>query len=200
MAGTRLTGTTARACPSSIAMPPQWAPPMLPGCERVPCVLGGVNGPSLRSAARMSWQAALASGVGPQASSAEYRSGTRGGVTAVKGCVRDATSPGTVLGGTGRSSTGKIGVPVVRSSTYSIPDFPVWMTAGILAPFRVTVTSAGGAAFFTQPHPAEVIRCGTRRWKEHEIARGIGDDHRPDVGSADDPGGSVLPGLEHRIG
>src|SRR2546430_6650266 len=74
MAATRFTGTTARPCLSSIATPPQWAPPMLPGCESVPCVLGGVNGLSLRSAASMSWQAALASGVGPPASSAVYRS------------------------------------------------------------------------------------------------------------------------------
>ena len=94
----------------------------------------------------MSWQAALASGVGPQASCAEYCSGTSGGVTVVNGCVGDAISPGTLLGGTGRSSTGNTGVPVVRSSTYSIPDLPVWITAGMPAPLRVTVTSAGGAA------------------------------------------------------
>src|SRR3989442_15577958 len=112
MAATRLTGTTASPCLSSIATPPQWAPPMLPGWESVPCVLGGVNGPSLRSAPRISWQAALASGVGPQASSTEYRSGTRGGVTVVKGCVGDGNLPGTLLAGTGRSSTEKIGFPV----------------------------------------------------------------------------------------
>src|SRR5205085_9337377 len=101
MAATRLTGTMARPCLSSIATPPQCAPPTLPGCNSVPCVLGGVNGPSVRSAARISWQAALASGVGPQASSAVYRSGTSGGVTTVKGWVGDAISPGTLLAGTG---------------------------------------------------------------------------------------------------
>ena len=65
---------------------------------------------------------------------------------AVNGWVGDAISPGTVLRGTGRSSTGNTGFPVVRSSTKSMPDLPVWMTAGIRAPSFVTVTSAGGAA------------------------------------------------------
>src|SRR5213592_118880 len=125
MAGTRFTGTTARPCLSSIATPPQWAPPMLPGCDSVPSVLGGVNGPSLRRAARMAWQAVLASGVGPQASSAEYRSGTRGGVRTVKGCVGDATSPGTLLAGTRRSSTGQSGVLFVLGRTTGTPSFSV---------------------------------------------------------------------------
>src|SRR5207247_1858737 len=150
MAGTRLTGTTARACPSSIATPPQWAPPMLPGCESVPCVLGGVNGPALRSAARMSWQ------------------------------------------GNGRGRRSVVEVPEVVVHSLKMPhNLP---RGGAQRDDRT------GVAVFTQPHPAEVIRCGTRGWKEHEIARGIGDDHRPDVGSAADTGGSVLPGLESRIG
>src|SRR5258706_16064366 len=127
MAGTRLTGTTASPCLSSIATPPQWAPPTLPGCEIVPCMLGGVNGPSLRSAARMSWQAALASGVGPQASAAVYRSGTGGGGTAVKGCGGDGTSPWVALVGPRRSSTGRIGVPGGGSRRYTVPDLSVWV-------------------------------------------------------------------------
>ena len=61
------------------------------------------------------------------------------------GC-RALHARGTLLAGTGRSSTGKIGAPVMRSSTYSMPDFPVWMTAGMLVPLRRTVTSAGGEA------------------------------------------------------
>jgi len=50
------------------------------------------------------------------------------------------------LAGTGRSSTGKIGWPVSRLRTNSMPDFVAWMTAGVGAPPRVTVTSAGGDA------------------------------------------------------
>ena len=57
-----------------------------------------------------------------------------------------------------------------------------------------------GVAVFTEPHPAEVIWCWTGRWKEHEIALGIGDNHGPDVGRAGEPGGAVLPCLEGRIG
>ena len=71
IAGMRFTGTMANPCFSSMATPPQWAPPMLPGWEMIPSRLGGVNGPSFRRSARILRQAALASGVGPHASSAE---------------------------------------------------------------------------------------------------------------------------------
>src|SRR5687768_11375917 len=119
---------------------------MLEGTERVPCSDGGVNGPSLRSAPRMARQAARASGVGPHALSAVERSGTSGGVVAVNGWVGAATSPGTLLAGTARSSTGNSGRPLVRSNTNIIPDLVVWTTAGIRAPFCVTAVSAGGEA------------------------------------------------------
>src|SRR6266478_3294361 len=123
----------------------------------------------------MSWQAALASGVGPQASSAVYRSGTRGGVATVKGCVGDATSPGTLLAGTGRSSTGKIGVPVVRSRMYSIPDLPVWMTAGILAPSCVTVTHDGECGRRGVVEIPEVVVYGLE--VPHDFPRGCAQGH-----------------------
>ncbi|PYP12551.1 MAG: hypothetical protein DMD56_03650 [Gemmatimonadetes bacterium] len=64
----------------------------------------------------------------------------------MKGWVRDASSPGMSLDGTGRSSTGKIGRPVSRSSTNSMPVFVACNTAGTLAPSCVIVTSAGGEA------------------------------------------------------
>src|SRR6266511_876406 len=57
-AGIRLVGTTAIDRPSSIATPPQAAPPMLPGTTSVPWREGGVNGPSLRRLASSSRQAA----------------------------------------------------------------------------------------------------------------------------------------------
>src|SRR2546430_1732397 len=52
--------------------------------------------------------------------SAEKRWGLSGGVTAVKGCVAAACSPGMSLEGTGRSSTRKIG-RVVRVLRNRIP-------------------------------------------------------------------------------
>ncbi len=94
---------------------------MLPGTTSVPSSEGGVNGPSFRKLPSNARQAACASGVGPHASFAEYCSGESGGVTVVNGCVAEATSPGTLLAGTGRSSTANTGFPVVRSSTYIMP-------------------------------------------------------------------------------
>ena len=58
------------------------------------------------------------------------------------GCVGHACSPGTVLAGTRRSSTGKIGAPVPRLSTNIIPVLVVWITAGC----PLTVASSGGDA------------------------------------------------------
>ena len=78
--------------------------------------------------------------------SGENRCGLSGGVSAVKGWVPEACSPGMSLAGTGRSSTGKIGRPVSRSSTNSIPVFVACSTAGTAAPSCVSVTSAGGDA------------------------------------------------------
>src|SRR5690349_5907027 len=121
MAGRRFTGTIANDLLSSIATPPQAAPPMFPGTTSDPSRDGGVKGPSFRRLPNSSRQAACASGVGPQASFAEYCRGDSGGVTVVNGWVGLARSPGTLLAGTGRSSTGKTGFPVVRSSTYIIP-------------------------------------------------------------------------------
>jgi hypothetical protein len=69
-----------------------------------------------------------------------------GGVRLVKGCMRAASSSGMSLAGTARSSTGKIGAPVVRSSTNIIPVLVAWTTAGTCLPSRVSVTSAGGEA------------------------------------------------------
>src|ERR1043166_3412277 len=101
MAGRRFTGTIASDLASSIATPPQAAPPMLPGTTRLPSSEGGGNGPSFLRVPSSARQAACASGVGPHASFAEYCSGESGGVTVVNGCVGEATSPGTLLAGTG---------------------------------------------------------------------------------------------------
>ena len=62
--------------------------------------------PSFRSDFSLSWQAVWSAGVGPQASSALMRWGLKGAIVVVNDWVGQASSPGTVLGGTGRSSTG----------------------------------------------------------------------------------------------
>ena len=57
-----------------------------------------------------------------------------------------------------------------------------------------------GVAVFAEAHPAEIIRCWTRCRQEHEIARGIGDNHGPDVGSTNERCDAVVPCLERGIG
>jgi hypothetical protein len=62
-----------------------------------------------------------------------------------KGCVGHVDSPGTVLCGTGRSSTPKIGSPVTRSKMKTSAIFVTTATAGIVRPSRFTSTSVGAA-------------------------------------------------------
>ena len=73
--------------------------------------------------------AALISGVKSARSSCvtPWRSNAFGFVG--NGCVLDARSPGTSLGGTGRSSNGQTGVPVVRSNAYANACFVSCTTA-----------------------------------------------------------------------
>ena len=62
------------------------------------------------------------------------------------GCVGDAFSPGTLLGGTGRSSMPKTGLPFRRSKMNINPILPMWTTAGMRAPRWTTVTRVGADA------------------------------------------------------
>ena len=119
---------------------------MLDGITKVPRTLGGVKIPSLRRLSIAAWQAARSASVAPHTSSGVRRCGLSGAITAVNGSVADACSPGMSLAGTGRSSTGKIGRPVSRSSTNSMPVLVACSTAGSIAASWVTVTSAGGDA------------------------------------------------------
>ena len=80
-------------------------------------------GTSLRSAATVSRHH-------PASTSAAASVCGTSGAHAGNGCVGEASSPGTSLFGTGRSSTGTSGLPVSRSSTNSVPIFVLTATAG----------------------------------------------------------------------
>ena len=66
-----------------------------------------------------------------------------GGGFVGKGCVGQASSPGTSLFGTGRSSMGHNGSPVTRLNTKSSPDFEGTATISTILPLCRTVTSFG---------------------------------------------------------
>ena len=85
--------------------------------------------PSERDAAIFSRHHLRSSAVAPHASLAVSRSGTT--EMPEKGCVGEASSPGTSLFGTARSSTAMRGVPVSRSSTNTRPIFVVIAIAGV---------------------------------------------------------------------
>ncbi len=61
-----------------------------------------------------------------------------------KGCVGDERSPGTVDCGTGRSSIGHTGRPLVRSSTYRKAALFACITARMRFPSTVISPSIGG--------------------------------------------------------
>src|SRR5207244_12571764 len=110
---------------------PQLAPPRPPGKVSV---LGadapsarnrqGVNGPALYTPPTRSTRSAQAFACSGVVSAAVTRSSglyvfrASGGGFTGNGCVGNASSPGTSLVGTGRSSTPKIGRPVSRFRTY----------------------------------------------------------------------------------
>ena len=87
---------------------------------------------------------ALSRGVKPQASSTEMPSWCKGTGFTGKGWVGDRYSPSTApVWGTGRSSTGKSGSPVSRSSIKVIPILVVCTTAARVSPSIVTSNSVG---------------------------------------------------------
>ena len=89
---------------------------------------------SARSSAVMS---ITSSGVSP------WRS--KGGGLVENGCVDEARSPGTSEGGTGRSSIGQTGFPVLRSKTKTNPGLVICATASIAWSPTVMSASTGAA-------------------------------------------------------
>src|SRR5204863_9595022 len=115
----------------SMAALPQFTPPTLPGTAIVPSTDGGVKILPPCRVAIFDRQPSRSSGVNPQASSGVILCGTRGGKLDI-GCVGQVFTPGTLLCGTGRSSTGWSGLPVSRSSAKTLPILVVTTTAGRL--------------------------------------------------------------------
>src|SRR3954470_18752785 len=126
----------------SVAVPPQFTEPMLPGYSTA--VFGGapgarygyvVYGPRLYMPplfSTTSWHAFACSGV---VSSAVTMSSilklcfdSSGGFSGI-GCVGEVSSPGTSLLGTGRSSTPNTGLPVTRSRM-NINAVLLWVVTG----------------------------------------------------------------------
>src|SRR5215471_4826285 len=100
----------------------QLAPPPTPGIESVPLRPGGVKMPSLRAARIFSRHVACSSSgrYGLMSFSVSAWRANGGGLVG-KGCVGQASSPATSDLGTGRSSIGQRGRPVMRSRTYKNP-------------------------------------------------------------------------------
>ena len=117
----RFVFVTSRRRSGSKATLPQLMPPATPGNWTEPSRLGGVKIPSERLAAILSRHLPRSHGVSPQASSGESPGGCSGGGSVGKGCVGESLSPGPPACGTGRSSTGKSGAPVSRSSRKDVP-------------------------------------------------------------------------------
>ena len=111
----------------------------------VPSTDGGVKIGPVRWRRNTSSASARNSGVKSMRSSSVIPCREKGAGRVGKGCVGHGTSPGTVLSGTARSSTGHTGSPVTRSSTYVNAVFPTATTASISRPSTSIVTRPGGA-------------------------------------------------------
>src|SRR6185503_20389147 len=96
--------------------------------------------PWYRRELNRSVQNLLEAGVTVLISRAVIVSRTRGGGFTGKGCVGHASSSGTLLAATGRSSTGKIGSPVTRFRTKSSPILVISATAGTVLFPRLSTT------------------------------------------------------------
>ena len=94
------------------------------------------------------------------------------------GCVGHVASPGTVLWGTGRSSSPKTGSPVTRLKTNKRPIFVMTATAGIVAPFRLTSISVGAAGRGVVPVGAGAqidVQRQQRLWRSILLTWSIGE-------------------------
>src|SRR6185503_5887251 len=116
--GSSFETTKRRPFIGSTAELPQFAPPLCPGSMIVPPRLGGVYNPSLRDERKISrtlaWSSSEMYGL---MSASVNRWRANGGGAVGNGCVGELCSPGVSDWGTGRSSIGQSGVPVMRFKT-----------------------------------------------------------------------------------
>src|SRR5690349_629775 len=123
--------------------PSQFAPPVAAGSIRVPALppspatIGGVKIGPILWRLRMRNPSALISGVQSSTSASETPCRSNAAGLVGNGCVGEYHSPGTLPFGTGRSSIGQTGSPVMRSNVYSQPCFDGSATALIARPFTV---------------------------------------------------------------
>jgi hypothetical protein len=114
----------------STAPLPQLAPPLWPGIEMLPRMLGGVKSPSLRALRTLAFIASSSAGGRNGLTSFSVNDWRANGAGLVgNGCVGQLASPGTSDCGTGRSSIGNTGSPVLRSNTNTNPIFVACATA-----------------------------------------------------------------------
>ncbi|PYV86415.1 MAG: hypothetical protein DMG05_19760 [Acidobacteria bacterium] len=104
-------------------VPDQLAPPRVPGISKVSSSPQGLKMRPGRVEPKFSRQYWRDSGVTVVMSSRVTKILPSGGGLMGKGWVGQVASPGTLLCGTGRSSTGNKGSPVRRSSTNMNPIF-----------------------------------------------------------------------------
>src|SRR5688572_14209785 len=119
----------------STAERPQFVPPLWPGIWTEPRRLGGVNSPSLRQPlkASLSTCCSAAGMCGLMSRSVNDCLANAGGLVGT-GCVGDDHSPGTSDCGTGRSSIGHSGSPVLRLNTKRNPCLVAWATTSTSRP------------------------------------------------------------------
>src|SRR5215470_3622747 len=143
--------------PGSEAVPPQFTPPMEPGKSTVEYGFApssrykyGVNAPTLykpplRSASsRQNFACSSFVSAGVTMSSALYVLRASTGGLSGNGWVKELRSPGTLLIGTGRSSTPNTGLPVSRLRMYICACLGTATSAGIFSPLTVMSMRVAG--------------------------------------------------------
>src|SRR6185295_14399634 len=130
----------------STAVVPNRDPPLLPGMCSVHFSLMGVYNPRFTADSNLSMNVARCCGVMllyALMSSFVKDCFTKGGGLVGKGCVGHVCSPGISLFGTGRSSIGQIGSPVMRSKTNRKPFLFASATTSMLRPSFLIVVNCG---------------------------------------------------------
>ena len=151
--GPVIDGTYSIPVSGSNAPPCQSAPPTEPGNWTVPLMPpglsprtdGGVNTGPIRYCLTSWIASARNSGVKSMRSSTETPWRSNGGGLVGKGCVGEVRSPGVSEPGTGRSSIGQTGLPLVRSKTNTSACFVSCTTALIGVPPTVMSARIGAA-------------------------------------------------------
>src|SRR5260221_6541114 len=109
----------------STAAPPHSPPPSNPGNIQTPSLLGGVKGALYLILLNFSINSLFVSGSRLATSSGPKCWRAKGSGRVGIGCVGQASSPARSDTGTGLSSTGKMGSPVVRSKRKTYPCFVI---------------------------------------------------------------------------